>query len=115
MQITLKGTNLSLTPSLKAYAKNKLEHLDKLGLKVQIARVELEVLTDKKTKNPFRAEVNLDVGKQVFRAESQESDMYAAIDTLIPKLYSQMEKSKLKNVSKARRLERRLKRFSAKI
>lgn len=109
MRITLKGTNLSLSPALKSYVESKLGHLDKLGLEIQLARVELEVLKDKKTKRPFRVEANLDAGKLMFRAESVETDMYAAIDTLIPKLSSQMEKTKLRGASKARKLAQRFK------
>jgi len=115
MKIILKGTGMALTPALKAYVESKMSHLDKLGLDIQLARVELEVLKDKKTKKPFRAEANLDLGKRVLRAESAEADMYAAIDTLIPKLNSQMEKIKLKNTSKTRKLARRFKKNSLEI
>ncbi|MCL5435736.1 MAG: HPF/RaiA family ribosome-associated protein, partial [Patescibacteria group bacterium] len=59
----------------------------------------------------FRAEVNLDAGKRVYRAEIEDADMYAAIDLLVPRLVIQLEKGKLKKVAKARRQARSFKTF----
>lgn len=109
MKIVIKGTRLALTPALQAYVKSKLAHLDKLGVRVQLGRVELEATTDKNTKAIFRAEVNLDAGKRLYRAETEDADMYAAIDLLVPKLVAQIEKVKLKKISADRKRARRFK------
>jgi len=109
MKIIIKGTNLELTESLKAYVEEKVGHLEHYSEEILEARVELEVSAHHQ-KGFFRCEVNLDVPqKYVLRAESTGPDLYAAIDAVIPKLKEEIEKNKGKKRDKDRRLRRYLK------
>ena len=92
MKIVIKGTNLELTEALKNYATEKVSHLEHYWDEILEARIELEASTHH-LKGFFRCEVNLDVPqKYVLRAEATETDMYAAIDAVVPKLREEMEK-----------------------
>jgi len=83
MKIIIKGTNLELTESLKAYVEEKVGHLEHYSEEILEARVELEVSAHHQ-KGFFRCEVNLDVPqKYVLRAESTGPDLYAAIDAVL--------------------------------
>lgn len=94
MKIDIKGTNLELTEALKNYVEEKVGKLDHFIEGILGAHVELEASTHHQS-GFFRCEVNLDVPqKHVLRAESTESDLYAAIDAVIPKLHEQIEKMK---------------------
>jgi len=109
MKILIKGTNLELTDALKSYVEEKVGHLERFWDEILEARVELERSTHHQT-GFFRCEVNLDVPqKHVLRAESTEVDLYAAIDTVIPKLREEMEKMKGKQHVKDRQYRRYLK------
>ena len=109
MNITLKATRLTLTPSLKTYAEEKLEPLERHFGDIQLVKMELERLTDRTSDAKFRAEVTLDAPHGVFRAESRQTDLYAAIDTVVPKLLTQIEKFKHKKVAKLKIVRRKIK------
>lgn len=106
MRIVIKTTNTTLTPALRQYAEEKFSRLEKISNQLTIVRIELEYLHDYREKEKFRAEATIDAPHHVFRAESQEFDLYAAIDTLIPKLVSQIEKFKEKKLTKIKKAVR---------
>lgn len=109
MKIQIKGTGLELTEALKSYAEEKIGSLEHYFINALGARVELDASTHHHT-GMFRCEVNLDVPeKYVLRAESLEPDLYAAIDTVVPKLREEIERYKGKQQKKNRRLGRFLK------
>ena len=88
----------------------KIGHLEHFSEEIIEARVELGTSTHHHSGEIFRCEVNLDLPEmQVIRAESTETDLYAAIDTVIPKLHEQIEKHKGKHRAKDRLLRRYLK------
>ena len=109
MNITLKCPNLDLTPALKQYVEEKVSALVRHNGELAIARVELERLKRHHSGLVFRAEITVDAPGVNFRAESLSSDMYAAIDLMVPKLVVQLEKSKDKRTAKARITRRKLK------
>jgi putative sigma-54 modulation protein len=110
MKIAIKGTNLDLTDALKDYVDEKVGGLERFVESILEARVELERLPHHQKGPVFRCEVNLEVPqKHVLRAESTQEDLYAAIDTVIPKLKEQIETYKSKGERKDRRMKRYLK------
>ena len=106
MKIVIKGTNLELTSALKSYVNEKIGHLEHFSAEIMEARVELGTSTHHQ-KGFFRCEVNLDMPHmEVIRAESTESDLYAAIDLTVPKLKEQIERHKGKKHGQDRRIGR---------
>jgi len=86
MNLDIKATNLELTPAIKRYIETKLSGLsrflekwEKLG-KVK-AKFELAKTTNHHNKGEiFYAEMNLNLGEKMLRAEHSADDAYKAID-----------------------------------
>jgi putative sigma-54 modulation protein len=95
MKISIKGTHLDLTPSLKQYVEEKVGNLDKLMEPIE-TRVELERDQHHRTGEVFRAEVTMLAGSKVIRAEHSSDDIYSSIDLVVPKLKEQINKFKTK-------------------
>lgn len=112
MKITIKTTHFEHTSTITQYVEEKIGHLAKFNERIQLARVELEYLTEHNTKEKFRAEATVDSPKKVYRAEATGRDIYAAIDLLEEKLTSQIEKIKEKSLNKAKKTQRFVKNSS---
>jgi putative sigma-54 modulation protein len=83
MKINLKATRLELTDAIYDYVQTKIDMLEKyLGDTVVInCDVELEKAVGGQHKGEiFRAEVNLQIPKEILRVEKTEADLYKAID-----------------------------------
>ena len=94
MTITIKGTNLDLTPTLKQYAMRKILAVGKFSPDIILADIELERTTRHHHKGKvWRAEVNLHGLPRLIRAEAIATDIYAAIDEAQDEL-----KRELKNI-----------------
>jgi len=102
MNIKIKATNLHLSDPIKKYTEEKINSLEKFQDDLQLARVELEMRAEKHTGEKFRAEITIDAPHRVYRAESLATDLYAAIDGLVPKLNHQIEKEKTITIKKSR-------------
>ncbi|MBX4191851.1 MAG: ribosome-associated translation inhibitor RaiA [Candidatus Doudnabacteria bacterium] len=109
MNIVIKGTNLSLSPAVKDYVKEKIGNLEKF-IGAMEAKVELERDRHHQSGLVFRAEVMLIVGGKVMRAEAGGEDIFAAIDLVIPKMKEQISKFKDKKTTLGRRGARSAKR-----
>lgn len=111
MNIQIKSTNIELTDALKEYAEEKINTLERYMDDILDARVELARTTmHHQSGDIFRCEVNLSVPERgVIRADSTEENLYAAIDTVIPKLKEQIETYKGKRSAQDRRLTRYMK------
>lgn len=96
MNLNITGHHMEVTPAIHDYVNAKLDRVIRHFDNVTSAHVILSV-----DKLNHKAEVTLHVkGKDIF-ADSIESDLYAAIDTLADKLDRQVVKYKEKNSSHA--------------
>jgi putative sigma-54 modulation protein len=89
MNLSVTGHHLAITPAIRSYVEQKLErvlrHFDHV-IDVTV------ILTVEKLRQ--KAEVNVHVrGKDIF-CECDDTNMYAAIDTLVDKLDRQIIKYK---------------------
>lgn len=91
MNLNITGHHVEVTPAINDYVKTKLDrvlrHFDNV-ISVQV------ILTVDKLQH--KAEVTLRVKGKDIHADSIESDLYAAIDTLADKLDRQVVKYKEK-------------------
>ena len=94
MQINITGHHVDITSALHAYVEEKFVRLERHFDNMTNAHVILEIEKDRQ-----KAEATIHVsGGQVY-ADSEDENMYAAIDSLADKLDRQIKKhkEKLKN------------------
>ena len=84
MKVTIKATNLKLTPEIKKAIEEKIATLDKfiphIGTSVEaFVEVALETRHHKKGKI-YYAEANIKVPGKIIRSEAREENIYRAIN-----------------------------------
>ncbi|GAB3214938.1 ribosome hibernation promoting factor [Pseudaeromonas pectinilytica] len=95
MQINLSGHHIEITDPLRDFVNSKFAKLERHFEQINNVQV---ILTVEKLNQIAEAKLNVN-GGEIF-ANSQQADMYAAIDTLIDKLDRQIIKHKEKLNSK---------------
>ncbi len=110
MNIIIKGTNLELHNDLKSYAEEKIGGLKKfmedidLGENHVVARIELAKTTQHHQQGDiYKAEVNLQLPKKMFRSVVESDDIYKAIDDVKDELKIMINEYKAERISKSRR------------
>lgn len=103
MKVIIKATDLDLTPALKAYIEEKFNDLDRFLVNFQQDSIQARVDVGRSSKHHkhgdvFHVDVNLDLPKEVLRAEDDTNDAYAAIDAVKDKLKREIEKYKEKHI-----------------
>lgn len=92
MQINITGHHVEVTPALKEYVTSKFQKIQRHFSNITNVHVILSV--DKKFQQ--KAEATVNISRSELFAESQDEDMYAAIDALVDKLDRQVIKHKEK-------------------
>jgi len=100
MKISIKATNLELTPSITKYIEDKIssveKFLEKFEKKTEIeAFVEIARMTRHHRKGEvFYAETNLQLPGKLLRVSQEDLDVRAAIDKVKNKLQQEVKKYK---------------------
>lgn len=94
MNLHMTGHHLEITPSMRDYVSSKMTRINRHFDHVIDVNM---ILTVEKLRQKIEANVHLS-GKDIF-VESEDADMYAAIDLLVDKLDRQIvkHKEKIKN------------------
>jgi putative sigma-54 modulation protein len=95
MNFSVSGHHLEVTPAIRSYVQSKIERVAKHFDHVIDAHVILSV-----SKLRQKAEVTLRVRGKDLHCESEEDDLYAAIDLMIDKLDRQVLRHKGKVTEK---------------
>jgi putative sigma-54 modulation protein len=95
MNFSVSGHHLEVTPAIRSYVQSKLERVARHFDNVIDAHVILSV-----SKLRQKAEVTLRVRGRDLHCESEEDDLYAAIDLMIDKLDRQVLRHKDKVTDK---------------
>jgi putative sigma-54 modulation protein len=103
MNLNVSGHHVEVTPSLRNYVASKLERVTRHFDHVIDAHV---ILTVEKLKQ--KAEVTLHVRGKDLHCESEQEDLYAAIDLLADKLDRQVLRYKDKMSTEKRTSEKRV-------
>ncbi|MEN9613887.1 MAG: hypothetical protein RLZZ347_194 [Candidatus Parcubacteria bacterium] len=107
MKTNVKATQMELTTAISEYLAKRLTAFDKFVASTDdsaMCYVELgKVSKHHKSGDVFRAEINLHVGGKSFRAEAEESDLYAAIDVVKDQMLAELRSNKTKKLSLLRR------------
>lgn len=91
MNLTITGHHLEITPAIREYVLSKLERIKRHADNVIDINV---IMTVEKLRHSIEANVHLS-GKDIF-VQTEDADMYAAIDGLADKLDRQLVKHKEK-------------------
>ena len=91
MQINITGHHVDITPALRAYVEEKFERLERHFDNMTNTHVILEIEKERQ-----KAEATIHVSRGNIYADSEDENMYAAIDSLTDKLDRQIKKHKEK-------------------
>jgi putative sigma-54 modulation protein len=100
VNLSVSGHHLEVTPAIRSYVRAKLERINRHFDHMIDAHV---ILTVNKVKQ--KAEVTLHVRGKDLHCESEEDDLYAAIDLLADKLDRQVLRYKDKRYEEKKRSE----------
>lgn len=108
MKIKITTTNIEITGAIESYVDEKMRSVEKFAIphenEVPVVSVEIG-----KTNNHhhsgdiFRAEANISVRGKHFRATSEKSDLYSAIDDMRNELVRELSSHKEKTRTLVRR------------
>jgi len=105
MQIKIKASKLELTPAIRDYFQIKMDMVEKYLGEVPVINCDVEIEKTVGGQNKgeiFRAEVNLEVPRQLLRVEKTARDLYKAIDKVKDHLTLVIKKYKEKIIDKKR-------------
>jgi putative sigma-54 modulation protein len=118
MKFSIKTKNFESTEEIENYLDKKLKSLEKFLSSFNRDLVKVEVEIGRTTKHHqagdiFRAEINLSINGKLFRAESEQESLYAAIDEVRDDLEREIKKFKEKRetifIRGARSIKKKLK------
>lgn len=102
MNINIKATNTTLTPSIKSTVTDKLAILEKFLKEEDV--IYLELAEDKHHHSGQFFRVDVQISPHSYYADARANDFYEAIDLVIPKITEQLRREKDKKISLRRRL-----------
>lgn len=86
MQVIVKGRNVQVTPALKDHAEKKAQHLERY-----FHRIDEVLVTQRTERNWNIADVTVQAGGLLFRAEERSNDAFVAVDMAMEKLERQVK------------------------
>jgi putative sigma-54 modulation protein len=104
MRLQVKGKNVDVTPSIRAYAERKLGKLDKQLAEQTQVEVELSEQKNPSIAESHVAEATIFTKGPTLRAREASTDMKVAIDQLVAKLERQVKKYRVRRRVVPRRL-----------
>lgn len=105
MKTIIKSTKLEVTAAIKKYIENKMDMVEKYLGDIKAINCDFEVeksVGGQHKGEIFRAEVTLQVPRQVLRIEKTEKDLYKAIDKVKDHLELVIKKYKEKLIDNKR-------------
>ena len=92
MRLQVKGKNVEVTPSIRAYAERKLGKLEKQLAEQTQVEVELSEQKNPSIAESHAAEATIFTKGPTLRAREASTDMKVSIDQLVEKLERQVKK-----------------------
>jgi putative sigma-54 modulation protein len=103
MDISISVHNMDLTPRLKEYVERKAGRLDRYMPRLNGVQVELTTQNSRSAVDRQIAQITVrDDRGTILRAEERDSDVFAAIDAVIDKLYRQIKRYRGKQIRNRR-------------
>lgn len=103
MELQIFSNNMDITPRLRDYVEKKTARLDRYLPNLSSIQVELAMENTRSAVQRHVAEITIrDERGTILRAEERNSDMFAAIDAVVDKLYRQIERYRGKKKRRTR-------------
>ncbi len=103
MELQIQSNNMDLTPRLRNYIEKKTARLDRYLPGLSTVQVEVAMENTRSAVQRHVAEITIRDGRgTILRAEERNSDIFAAVDAVVDKLYRQIERYRGKKRTKAR-------------
>ncbi|MGH2537773.1 MAG: ribosome hibernation-promoting factor, HPF/YfiA family [Candidatus Promineifilaceae bacterium] len=103
MDISINTHNLELTPRLRQYVEKKTGRLDRYLPTLSEVRVDLAHQNSRSAVERQVAQITVrDDRGTILRAEESNNDIFAAIDTVVDKLYRQIKRYRGKRIQNRR-------------
>lgn len=100
MQTVIKGRNLEISDSLRAYVEKRTSKLGRFLDNILAITVELSTEKTRSAQTRQVAQVTVDVSGTLLRAEVRAQDMFAAVDAVMDKTRRQIKTYKDRLVSR---------------
>jgi putative sigma-54 modulation protein len=95
MDIVIHGRNVDITPRLKSYVERKVDRLDRYMPNIAEVRVDLAEEKANRLGKTQIAQITVRHSRgPILRAEERANDLFAAVDTVVDKMYRQIERYK---------------------
>ncbi len=92
--LNIHTRNLELTERLRTYVERKVARFDRYLPNLDNVRVDLSESNARDANRRMVAQITIYVPKAILRAEERASDIFAAIDTVMDKMYRRVERYK---------------------
>ena len=103
MELTIQGHNLEITTRVRNYVEKKTARLDRYMPNLSTVKVDLTTENTRSAIERQVAQITIrDDRGTILRAEERNSDIFAAVDAVIDKLYRQIERYRGKRKRKHR-------------
>ncbi|MDF1516062.1 MAG: ribosome-associated translation inhibitor RaiA [Anaerolineae bacterium] len=86
--------NLEMTERLRTYVERKVARFDRYLPNIDNIRVDLSESNARDVSRRMVAQITIYVPKAILRAEERASDIFAAVDTVMDKMYRRVERFK---------------------
>ncbi|RMH00796.1 MAG: ribosome-associated translation inhibitor RaiA [Chloroflexi bacterium] len=93
MELSINSHNMELTPRLQTYIEKKTSRLDRYMPTLTEVRVDLSTQNSRNANERQVAQITIrDRRGTILRAEERHSDMFAAIDEVVDKIYRRIQR-----------------------
>ena len=111
MKTLIRVKNIDLTDSISSLVESKIANISKLfdGKMQELAEARVEVgkpSMHHKTGFVYYAEINLKIGRKLYRAVAEHADIRTAIDLVRDEIENQIKKEKNKKIDLSRKPRR---------
>ena len=102
MELIIRGRNMDVTPRLQEYIEKKVGKLDRYLPTIAEARVELSAEKTRSAQDRQVVQLTVRSKGTILRAEERDHDVFAAVDTVMDRIYRQIARYKGKRQGRVR-------------
>ena len=100
MELLVRGTDVTISDDLRTFAKQRVSKLDRLVEHLVESKLELKRIHRRTGANVIVAQLTVQTGRDLLRAEEQDGDARKAIDLAVAKMESQIRKVNSRRISR---------------